>query len=49
MILFVNDKKIINQTIDEELILNNIIEFEKRNNSKIFLRFILTKSKLTQK
>lgn len=46
IILFVNDKKIINQTIDEELILNNIIEFEKKKQYENFSQIYFNKIKI---
>ena len=46
MILFINDKKIINQKIDEKILLGNMIEFEKQKQFDSFSQIYFNKVKI---
>ena len=46
MVLLINDKKIINQKIDEKILLDNMIEFEKQKQFDSFSQIYFNKIKI---
>ena len=49
MILLINDKKIINQKIDEKILLDNMIEFEKQKQFDSFSQIYFNKIKINSR
>ena len=46
MILFVNNKKVVNQTIDEKLVLKNLVDYEKKKQFENFSQIYFNKIKI---
>ena len=49
MVLLINDKKIINQKIDEKILLDNMIEFEKQKQFDSFSQIYFNKIKINSR